>query len=98
VNPEPDFDDLFKAVTTLWLDQGPSGYPGASVEAIAVPTLIIRGDHDPLFPLEEAVSLKDRIPESEFMNVPFAGHAVQAETPEILAVILETFLRRTAHG
>lgn len=97
VNPEPDFDALFKAVTHLWLDRGPAGYPGASVETIAVPTLITRGSHDPLFSLGEATSLQERIPEAEFLNIPFAGHAAQAEAPEILAAAIGIFLRRTGN-
>lgn len=92
VNPEPDFDVLFQAVTALWLDAGPTGYPGASVEAITIPTLIVRGGQDPLFPLSEAVSLLDRLPHAEFLNVPFAGHAVHEDAPEMLASAFRSFL------
>lgn len=98
VNPEPDFDALFQAVTHLWLDRGPDGYPGTSVEAIGIPTLIARGTHDPLFSLEEAIQLQERIPGAEFLNIPFAGHAAQEEAPEILAAAIGLFLRRSRVG
>lgn len=98
MNPEPDFDALFRAVTRLWLDCGADGYPGSSVEAIGIPTLITRGDRDPLFSLGEVVSLQERIPGAEFLNIPFAGHAAQEDAPEILGAAIRTFLRRTGNG
>lgn len=98
VNPEPDFDVLFRAVKTLWQDRGPGGYPGTSVETIDIPALITRGAHDPLFSMGEAVSLQERIPGAEFLNIPFAGHAAHEEAPEILAAATGLFLRRNRIG
>ncbi|MBA5761315.1 alpha/beta hydrolase [Vibrio sp. 404] len=93
INPEPDFNLLVNEVKELWLDTLDSGYPDELVEKINCSTLIMRGDKDFLFSLSEAKALTDRIPECEFLNVPFSEHEAHKEYPEIVGEALRRFLQ-----
>jgi len=90
-NPKPDFARLVEAVKELWLDTTELGYPSKLVEDIQCPTLIMRGDNDFLFSLEEAVALKSKIPNSDFANIPFTEHAAHQESPLVVGTMLKQF-------
>ncbi|WP_445366210.1 alpha/beta fold hydrolase [Microbulbifer sp. ANSA001] len=91
-NPNPDFKSLVESVKKVWLDTTGAGYPWGLVERIKCPTLIIRGDNDFLFSLDEAVALKAKIPDASFANIPFTEHASHQESPELVGMILKQFL------
>ena len=91
-NPNPDFTKLVEAVKAVWLDTTESGYPCGLVESITCPSLIIRGDNDFLFSLEEAVALKAKIPGADFANIPFTEHASHQESPELVGAIVKQFM------
>ncbi|MFV0421408.1 alpha/beta fold hydrolase [Oleidesulfovibrio sp.] len=91
-NPEPDFDALLAAVRDLWTDHGPSGYPAETVAQITAPLLIIRGDNDPLFSVEEAVALQAKVSGAALLNIPFAGHEVHKEAEQIVGMYVSRFL------
>ena len=93
VNPSPDFDALVKSAVHLWTDIGPSGYPGESVSQIAVPTLIVRGDKDHLCSLNDSVGVCARIKGAHFLNIPFAGHEVFKDSPEVFSSVIREFFR-----
>jgi len=90
LNPEPDFERWVKASQQMWLDR--SGYPGERVATIHIPTLIIRGDDDHLFSLDEAVELRKRIAKSRLLNVPFASHTVGTDQAETCGRAIKQFL------
>ncbi|MCO7187208.1 MULTISPECIES: alpha/beta hydrolase [unclassified Pseudoalteromonas] len=90
-NPAPNFPALVEAVKTLWLDTKESGYPCDLVAQIDCPTLIMRGDNDFLFSLEEAVALKARIKDVSFANIPFTTHAAHQELPALVGPIIRQF-------
>ncbi|MCX8996290.1 alpha/beta hydrolase [Rhizobiaceae bacterium BDR2-2] len=94
LNPEPDFERLTRTITALWLDDGPDGYPGETVRAIACPLLAVRGDEDRLVSRENALELVERVPNTVFLNLPFADHSAQDDQPAILLWALQTFLNR----
>jgi pimeloyl-ACP methyl ester carboxylesterase len=94
LNPAPDFAAQVQAVVGLWTDAGPDGYPGPAVAEIAAPTLIVRGDADPLLSLEEAVALQTQIAGAHLFNVPFAGHEVHVDAPDLLMPAVQQFLRQ----
>lgn len=98
INPQPDFDALVRAVVALWTDMGPTGYPNSIVESIQSLVMIIRGDNDHLFSLDEATRLKNLIRRSSFLNIPFAGHAVYEDSPEIFIQMINEFLTRPAEA
>ena len=91
-NPKPNFPKLVDAVKMVWLDTSASGYPSCLVEHIKCPTLIMRGDNDFLFSLDEAVALKSRISGADFANIPFTAHASHQESPDLVGVMLQQFL------
>lgn len=91
-NPKPDFDLLVKRVKSVWMDTMATGYPYASVSAITCATLIMRGDDDELFSLQEAVELVQKIDKSKFMNIPFAEHEAHKDYPEVFCSAVSKFL------
>ena len=65
---------------------------------IDVPTLILWGEHDAMFPREEQVRLASTIPETTLEVYPETGHAVHWECPEQVVRDLETFMKDTHLG
>lgn len=62
---------------------------------IAAPTLVVHGDHDPVFPLPHGPALRDAIPGAELLILEGAGH----DLPKPLwDVFVPALLRHTAGG
>jgi pimeloyl-ACP methyl ester carboxylesterase len=59
---------------------------------IAVPTLVVWGEHDPWIPAECGRELARRIPGARLEVLPAAGHLVQEDEPEELARLLAAHL------
>lgn len=59
---------------------------------VAVPTLVLWGEHDQWVPVEQGRELADRIPGAELRAVPGAGHLVPHDAPATAAVEIATFL------
>jgi pimeloyl-ACP methyl ester carboxylesterase len=55
---------------------------------IAVPTLVVWGEHDPWIPVQRGRELARRIPGARLQLLPAAGHLVQEDEPEELARLL----------
>ena len=62
---------------------------------INVPTLILWGEQDPLFPREEQELLAAAIPDATLKVYPESGHAVHWERPEWVVWDLEAFMKET---
>lgn len=97
VNPAPDFARLVQSAVALWTDLRASSYPGDLVRNICAPTLLVRGDSDPLFSLIEATELQARLPLASVLNVPFAGHEVHVEATELFLSVVQDFLLAPKH-
>lgn len=91
MNPKPDFDKFAKALIEMWLDLGPTGYPGERVSQIACELLIVRGDDDHLVPRRAGVDLGERVPRARLFNLPFAGHLTFDDQPESFVLTFERF-------
>ena len=63
---------------------------------IAVPTLILWGEQDPLFPREEQERLATAIPGASLKVYPDTGHAVHWDRPEWVVRDLEEFMKETS--
>jgi len=63
---------------------------------ITVPTLVIAGRDDFVFPPECQHELADGIPESELVIVDRAGHSPHDEQPTEVMRVLRAFLSQTA--
>lgn len=59
---------------------------------IAVPTLVVWGEHDPWIPAERGRELARRIPGARLELLPAAGHLVQEDEPEDLARLVAAHL------
>lgn len=60
------------------------------VSSIAVPTLVIHGTADPLFPIGHGEALAAELPDAELLRLEGAGHGVyRADWEAIVAAILE---------
>lgn len=93
-NPTSDFDKFAACLHEMWIDKTEDGYPLASVENINIPTLIIRGNDDYMFPLESAIELATKVKKSLFLNIPFAPHGAHRKYPQIFEVITKEFLNK----
>ena len=62
---------------------------------INVPTLILWGEQDPLFPREEQERLAAAIPDATLKVYPETGHAVHWDRPEWVVRDLEEFMKDT---
>ncbi|WP_030296017.1 alpha/beta fold hydrolase [Streptomyces katrae] len=72
-------------------DSLPDGeLPPAPLSSIAVPTLVIHGTADPMFPLSHGEALAEQIPEGWLLALEDAGHGVErADWATIVPAILE---------
>jgi pimeloyl-ACP methyl ester carboxylesterase len=61
--------------------------------SVAVPTLIIHGSDDPLFPVEHGHALRDEIPGAELLVVERMGH--EAPPRAVWDQVVPTILRHT---
>jgi pimeloyl-ACP methyl ester carboxylesterase len=59
--------------------------PSEPLSSIAVPTLVIHGTADPMFPLEHGQALADEIPGAELLTLDGAGHGVERADWETIA-------------
>jgi pimeloyl-ACP methyl ester carboxylesterase len=59
---------------------------------IDVPTLLIWGDTDRLFPKEHALTYQRLVPDAELVMVPNCGHVPQIEKPDAFVAALESFI------
>lgn len=93
LNPAPDFDALVTAAKKMWLDGGSEGYPKKTVETIACPLLVARGDEDHLVSRAAVCSLAEKVKDAKLLVIPFATHTVQDDQPELLMRVVNQFLR-----
>ncbi len=91
VNPLPAFSALVQAVVSLWTDLTTEGYPGEDVRKIGAPSLLVRGDNDPLLSLQEVVELRQRVGSAQLFNIPCAGHEVHADSPALFLAGVKAF-------
>jgi pimeloyl-ACP methyl ester carboxylesterase len=62
------------------------------VHRIDVPTLIIWGANDRVFPMEYAYAYQQLIPGSKAVIIPECGHIPQAEKPAVFVSELTDFI------
>ena len=66
------------------------------IGAIRVPTLVVAGEDDPATPIEMAEEIASLIPGAELTVVPEAAHLIAVEQPDVVNLLLESFLVRMA--
>lgn len=68
------------------------------IGSIRVPTLVIVGEEDVATPREKAERIHGRIPGSELVTIPHAGHTSTVENPEAVTAAIEAFLSKARGG
>jgi pimeloyl-ACP methyl ester carboxylesterase len=76
----------------VWQPRSHDPHLGKWLHRIDVPTLLIWGDHDRMFPIEHAQAFAKAIPGAELVVIPKCGHVPQIEKPDEFVAALETFL------
>jgi pimeloyl-ACP methyl ester carboxylesterase len=71
------------------------GQPHEPLSSIDVPTLVIHGTADPMFPLEHGEALADEIPDARLLTLEGAGHGVDRADWETIALAI---VEHTGHG
>ncbi len=94
LNPEPDFDGITESLVKMWLDSSSSSYPNEAVKNIFCHLLIVRGDNDHLLSKESVVELSRLVKNSNFLNIPYAGHCAFEDQKEIFMISLNEFLEK----
>jgi 3-oxoadipate enol-lactonase len=67
---------------------------GAPVEQIRVPTLVIAGEEDTVYPLELSREMARRIPGAEFLMFERTGHLANLEEPDRFNRVVFDFVSR----
>lgn len=70
----------------------------APLEKLTMPTLIIAGDEDRVYPLAIARRMAQRIPDAQLAVLEGCGHLSNLEQPERFNAALLDFLSRRNHG
>lgn len=98
-NPAPDFERLFADVRAQWLYRGASGYPGNDPDidwsAVRVPTLVVRGEHDPFFSRSEALALCAQNPAFfSLFQIEAVSHNAHEVAPTAFLRCIQDFLKQ----
>lgn len=94
----PELEDIalkHRAIVAklTWHPRGHDPHLEKWLHRIDVPTLLIWGDHDRLFPKEHAFAYQKLIPSAKAVIVPECGHVPQVEKPEAFLAEFEGFIR-----
>jgi pimeloyl-ACP methyl ester carboxylesterase len=80
----------FRTAQNHDLLHGEQDRPRPPVSSIAVPTLVIHGTADPMFPVGHGEALAEEIPDARLVRLEGAGHGIyRADWDRIVAAILE---------
>jgi pimeloyl-ACP methyl ester carboxylesterase len=65
------------------------------LQEIKIPTLVVWGDEDSLFPAEMGQFVKEQMPHARLYIMPDVGHSPQVEAPLAFCRLLTKFIRET---
>lgn len=93
----PDMEDVaLKNRTTVaklsWQPRSHDPHLHKWLHRIDVPTLLVWGDTDRLFPKEHALAYGQAIPGAKLVIIPKCGHVPQIEQPDAFVAALESFI------
>jgi 3-oxoadipate enol-lactonase len=95
------FDALWESVTSVredsyrkTLEASVAQDRGAPIENIRVPTLVVSGDEDTVYPPDMARDVARRIPGAELVMIKGAGHLVNLERPGRFNEVVMDFIAR----
>jgi len=93
----PDLQDIAlknraTVARLVWQPRDHDPHLSKWLHRIDVPTLLVWGDHDRLFPLEHARAYLKLIPGAKLVIVPQCGHVPQIEKPNDFVAAFEAFV------
>lgn len=93
----PEYEDIaLKNRATVarlsWQPRAHDPHLNKWLHRIDVPTLLLWGDHDRMFPKEHAFAYQKLIPGAKVAIVPDCGHVPQIEKPDVFVAEIEAFL------
>jgi pimeloyl-ACP methyl ester carboxylesterase len=93
----PEYEDTaLKNRTTVakltWQPRAYDPHLAKWLHRVDVPTLLVWGDHDRMFPKEHALAYQRLIPNAKVTIVPECGHVPHIEKPDVFAAEIEAFL------
>lgn len=91
-NGEAQWQNVVRWSAHMWLTYG--GLSRAEAARIAVPTLVVCGDHDEFHPVEAGVRLYRWLPNAELAILPGSDHMRPVFEPACLTPILIDFIDR----
>ncbi len=94
LNPKPEFDALFRRATKMALDTSATGRPNESVKNISCPSLIVRGENDPIVSISDLVELSKLVKGARILNIPSAGHEAFLDQLETFTTHLKEFMQK----
>ena len=95
LRPELEDSNLRNQTTTARLIWQPRGYDphlAKWLHRIDVPTLLVWGANDRLYPQDYALAWKKLIPGAQLVVIPECGHLPHVEQPQAFVAALENFL------
>jgi pimeloyl-ACP methyl ester carboxylesterase len=93
-----DFAECGVRRTLVTLGHALRDRPEDKLPGFPMPTLIVRGNRDPLAPQRWVEELADAAPRGRLVNVPGASHAVHYEQPELTAQLVEELIAEATAG
>lgn len=87
--PEAQWRNLLQIILNYSADDSPWF---ARLKDISQPTLIMNGDRDPCYPLQNQLLLHREIPDSRLAILPMSGHGPQHQFPVECATMIDDFL------
>ena len=87
--------EAFRAFTT---DPNELPFQPADLARIARPVLVLHGDRDPFFPVNIPTTMYRSMPNAELCILPFTGHGIPEERPQLFMTICSEFLQRHANA
>ena len=75
-----------------WQPRSHDPHLGKWLHRIDVPTLLLWGDHDRMFPIAHAHAFQKAIPGAKLVTIAKCGHVPQIEKPDEFVAALETFI------
>jgi pimeloyl-ACP methyl ester carboxylesterase len=92
LNPQPEFEALFRQAMKMALDTSTTGRPNEYVQNISCSSLIVRGENDPVVSNSDIFELSKLIKNSHLLDIPSAGHEAFQDQHELFADHLKKFL------
>lgn len=90
-NPER-WKSVFQLLAKMWLT--PVKYTSEDFRKVGVPVLLLLGDRDPLFPVEENIEMYRMLPSAELAVLPNSGHDLPSAEVELCTQIILAFIQR----